>query len=58
MAEDSGIIGKVILSVAVVVAAIPGLILEPGPLSEVVALGVLAAIWLGDDTASEVTGQL
>lgn len=58
MAEDNGIVGKLILSLAVVVAAIPGLIIEPGPISEVVALGVLAAIWLGDETSSEVSDQL
>lgn len=36
---------KVLLSVAVVVVAIPGLIIEPGPLSEIAALGALATIW-------------
>jgi len=36
---------KLGLSVAVVVAAIPGLIIEPGPISEIVALGALGAIW-------------
>lgn len=55
---DNGLIGKVIVSVAVVVAALPGVIVEPGPLSEVVALGVLGAIWLSDDDYEEVTGQL
>lgn len=54
MSEDS-IIGKVILTVAVIVAAIPGLVVEPGPISEVVALGVLAAIWLpGSDVTEEL----
>lgn len=55
MAEQNGIVGKLILTVAVVVAAIPGLIVEPGPLSEVAALAVLAAIWLpGSDVSDEL----
>jgi len=37
-----------LLTVAVIVAAIPGFVVEPGPLSEVVAIGALAAIWFGD----------
>jgi hypothetical protein len=45
MAEES-VFGKVLLTAAVIVAAIPGLVVEPGPVSEVVALGALAAIWL------------
>ncbi|WP_436909942.1 hypothetical protein [Halosimplex marinum] len=53
-----GLMGKIIVSVAVIVAAIPGLFVEPGPVSEVVALGVLAAIWLGDEDFSEVSGQI
>jgi len=53
--DEDGIVGKVLLTVAVIVAAIPGLIVEPGPLSEVVALGLLATIWFGDP--SEVADQ-
>jgi len=56
--SDDGLIGKVIMSVAVIVAAIPGLVVEPGPVSEVVALGVLGAIWLGDEDFNEVSGQI
>lgn len=33
------------LSVVVLILAIPGLVVEPGPLSEIVALGALGAIW-------------
>jgi hypothetical protein len=33
------------LSVVVVLLAIPGLVIEPGPLSEIVALGALGSIW-------------
>ena len=36
---------KVFLSVVVVVIAIPGLIIEPGPLSEVAAAVALGSIW-------------
>jgi len=54
--DENSIPGKVVLTVAVVVAAIPGLIVEPGPLSEIVALGLLATIWFGDP--SEVSEEL
>jgi len=40
--------GKLLLTVAVIVAAVPGLVIEPGPFSEVAALGALAVIWFGD----------
>jgi len=46
--SSDGIVGKVILTVAVIVAAIPSFIVEPGPLSEVLAVGMLAVIWFGD----------
>lgn len=36
---------KVALSVVIIIAAIPGLIIEPGPISEIVALGALGTIW-------------
>lgn len=36
---------KTLLSVGIVVVAIPGLIIEPGPLSEVAAIGAILAIW-------------
>lgn len=36
---------KVFLTGVVAVFAIPGLIVEPGPFSEIVAAGLLAAIW-------------
>jgi len=49
----NGIVGKVIMTVAVVVAAIPGLVLEPGPLSEIAALAILGAIWLPESDVSE-----
>lgn len=38
-------IGKLVLTAGIIVAAIPGLIIEPGPLSELAALGLLGAVW-------------
>lgn len=50
---------KLALSGVVVVLAVPGLIIEPGPVSEVVALSLLVAIWVGDEEvkASDVTDK-
>lgn len=36
---------KVVLSAVVVIFALPGLVVEPGPLSEIAALGALGTIW-------------
>lgn len=36
---------KLLLSLAIVVLAVPGLIIEPGPFSEMAALAGLGAIW-------------
>lgn len=36
---------KIGLSLIVIVLMIPGLIVEPGPLSEIVGLGALGTIW-------------
>jgi len=49
---------KVLLSGIVIVMAIPGLIIEPGPISEIVALAALGTIWgfdfgVGGDDGSE-----
>lgn len=54
--DDDGILGKLILSAAVVIGAIPGLIIEPGPVSETFAVGLLAIIWFpeGSDTREAV----
>lgn len=41
----SGTITKVVLSAVVIVMALPGLVIEPGPISEIVALGALGTIW-------------
>jgi hypothetical protein len=45
MADDDSTIVQLMLSAVVIVVAIPGLIIEPGPLSELAALAALGAIW-------------
>lgn len=45
MSEDSGTVGKVIMTLIIVVMMIPGLIIEPGPLSEIAGLGALGVVW-------------
>lgn len=47
---------KLALSVVVIIAAIPGLIIEPGPFSEIAAVGVLLAIWLPESEAADQLG--
>lgn len=44
MASDSTFV-KLLLTGVVAVFALPGLIVEPGPFSELTAAGLLAAIW-------------
>jgi len=39
------ILTKLLLTSVIVVLAIPGLIVEPGPFSEIVTAGLLASIW-------------
>jgi hypothetical protein len=48
---------KLFLSVVIVVLAIPGLVIEPGPISEIIALSLLVGVWTGEDDvgASDVT---
>lgn len=36
---------KVGLSLGVIVLMVPGLVIEPGPISEIVGLGALGTIW-------------
>jgi len=43
--EDFGIGTKLILSAGIVLLMIPGLVIEPGPLSEVGGFAALAALW-------------
>lgn len=45
MAEDSGTASKILLTGIVIILMIPGLIIEPGPLSEVIGLGAILSIW-------------
>lgn len=42
-------VSRVALSAAVIVLMIPGLIIEPGPVSEAVGIGALLTIWSVDD---------
>jgi hypothetical protein len=55
--DDSGLIFKLVASGIVVVLAIPGLIIEPGPITEIAALGILSALWLGDASAAEAAQE-
>jgi hypothetical protein len=50
--DDPNIVIKVALSAVVIVLMIPGLIVEPGPISEILGLGALGAIW-GLDLGAE-----
>jgi hypothetical protein len=43
--NDGSALVKLALSAIVIIMAIPGLIIEPGPISEIVALGALGTIW-------------
>lgn len=38
-------VAKAALTAVVVILMIPGLIVEPGPLSEIVGLGAIMSIW-------------
>lgn len=49
---------KVVVTIAVVIAAIPGLILEPGPLSEITAVSILIGLWGGDKTPEEAAEEV
>lgn len=44
---------KVALSAVVVMFAIPGLVIEPGPISEIMALAALGSIWGFDLTGGD-----
>lgn len=50
---ETGTLGKVAASAVVIVLAIPGLVVEPGPLSEIAAIGILAAMWFGGEDPEE-----
>jgi hypothetical protein len=36
---------KALLTAVIVVLMVPGLIIEPGPISEIIGIGFLASIW-------------
>lgn len=43
--SDDSTAVQVLLTVVIIVMALPGLIIEPGPLSEIAALGALGVVW-------------
>ncbi|SFH07928.1 hypothetical protein SAMN04488063_0118 [Halopelagius inordinatus] len=43
--DDPNLLFKVVATVVVVVMMVPGLIIEPGPVSEIAGIGALSAIW-------------
>jgi hypothetical protein len=43
--EEDGFLTKIVLTVIVLVLMVPGLIIEPGPVSEIVGIGAIAGIW-------------
>lgn len=43
-----GLIKRVVLSIGVAIAALPGVVIEPGPISETLALSVILGIWSVD----------
>lgn len=57
MADDSGILWKLIASAVIIIAAIPGLVVEPGPLSEIAAIGLLFAVWSEDKAPGEAVKE-
>lgn len=52
-----GVGSKIVMSAVVIVVAIPGLVIEPGPLSEMAALGVLSAIWSSDGDVEDAVKE-
>lgn len=55
--DDSGFFTKLIATGVIVVLAIPGLIIEPGPISELVAIGLLTGIWLDGESPGEAVQE-
>ena len=51
--EDRSAAAKWVLTVIIIIGAIPGLVIEPGPISEIAALSLLAAIWGFGEEADE-----
>lgn len=51
---SDGLGTKLLLTAIIVVLFVPGLIIEPGPFSEIAAVGGLAAVWgLDWDTSGD-----
>lgn len=40
---------RLVLTVGIVILMLPGLIIEPGPISEAAGIGAIAALWGLDD---------
>lgn len=40
-----GVLSNLFLTAIIIVLAIPGLIIEPGPISEIIAVSFIASIW-------------
>lgn len=45
----SEILVKIGLSALIIIMMIPGLVVEPGPISEIVGIGAILAVWGYDD---------
>lgn len=45
MSSDESLTGKVAATAVVLVLMVPGLIIEPGPLSEILGLAAIGSIW-------------
>lgn len=45
MSDDTGLGSKALMTGIVLVLMVPGLIVEPGPLSEIVGLAAIGGIW-------------
>ena len=53
MSEDSGLGSKALMTGIVLVLMVPGLIIEPGPLSEIIGLAAIGGIWGMDLTGGD-----
>lgn len=47
--SDDSLFTKLGLTALVIIMMIPGLVIEPGPISEIVGLGAIATIWGFDE---------
>jgi len=54
--DDDGVLVKLLMTGIILVLMLPGLIIEPGPLSEIVGLGAIGAVW-GLDLSPDEEGN-